>query len=89
MPLYLNLHLGIESSKAIEVNVLAGFPEDGFTDREFEIRSAYEAVYRLGYKIDFMSPLEIVIRNERVEDSLTPTNRKSWFPRWVESDTGN
>ena len=72
MPLYLNLHLAIrELVRLIEAYVLAGFPEDGFTDREFEIRSAYEAVYRLGYKIDFMSPLEIVIRNERVEDSLT------------------
>lgn len=72
MPLYLNLHLAIrELVRLVEAYVLAGFSEDEFTERESEIRSAYEAVYRLGYKIDFMSPLEIVVHNERVEDSLT------------------
>jgi hypothetical protein len=72
MPLYLNLHLAIRDLvRLLEAYVLAGFPKDESAERESEIRSAYDALYRLGYKIDFMSPLEVVIHNERVEDSLT------------------
>ena len=72
MPLYLNLHLAIrELVRLIAAYTLADFPEDRFAETESEIRNAYEVVYRFGYKIDFMSPLRIVIYNERVEDSLT------------------
>ncbi len=72
MPLYLGLHLAIrELVRLVEAYVLANFAEDRFADIEPEIKSAYEVVYQFGYKIDFMSPLNVVTCNEKVEDALT------------------
>jgi hypothetical protein len=68
--LYLNHHLAIrELVRLINDYALADFPEDRFADAESEIKSAYEVIYRSSYNIDFMSPLKIVISNERVEGS--------------------
>jgi hypothetical protein len=71
MPLYLSLQVAIRDWVVLlEAHALAGFPQEGFSDREARIRDAWEVLHRITYQIDLMSPPWIAFDTELVEDSL-------------------
>jgi hypothetical protein len=71
MPLYLDFHLAVRDwVTQLEDYALAGFPQDGSSNREARIKEAREALHRITYQIDLMSPPRIAFETELLEDSL-------------------
>ena len=71
MPLYLSLQVAVRDWVVLlEAHALAGFPQEGYRDKEASIRDAREALHRITYQIDLMSPPWIAFDTELLEDSL-------------------
>jgi hypothetical protein len=71
MPLYLSLQVAVrEWVVLLEAHALAGFPQEGLSDRERRIRDSWEVLHRITYQIDLMSPPRIAFDTEMLEDSL-------------------
>jgi hypothetical protein len=71
MPLYLSLQVAVRDWVVLlEAHALAGFSQEGFSDRETRIRDAWEVLHRITYQIDLMSPPWIAFDTELLEDSL-------------------
>jgi hypothetical protein len=71
MPLYLSLQVAVRDWVVLlEAHALAGFPEEGFSDKEARIRDTWEVFHRITYQIDLMSPPWIAFDTELLEDSL-------------------
>lgn len=71
MPLYLSLQAAIRDWVVLlETHALAGFPQEGFSDREARIRDAFEVLHRITYQTDLMSPPWIAFDTNLIEDLL-------------------
>jgi hypothetical protein len=71
MPLYLSLQLAIRDWVVLlETHALDGFPKEGFSDKEGRIRDAFEALHRITYQTDLMSPPRVAFETNLLEDSL-------------------
>jgi hypothetical protein len=71
MPLYLSLQVAIRDWVVLlEAHALAGFSQEGFSDREARIRDAFEVLHRITYQTDLMSPPWIAFDTNLLEDAL-------------------
>jgi len=71
MPIYLSLQVAVRDwTVLLEAHALEGFPQEGYADKEARMREVREALHRITYQIDLMSPPRIAFDTELLEDSL-------------------